>query len=135
MSMIRFNKKYALYFLGLFVVQILIGAFIKNPAFQENVGNMILVITIYCLLQALFNFNKKWTIFGVGIAAFVFEISKSYDIIEKLNLGDNHTLASLFGSGFNFNNVWSYLVGCAIIYMLEFYNDNTRPKKKKFLRF
>lgn len=131
----RFDKKYFLYFLGLLIVEILIALFVENPMIRGSVGDVLVVILIYCFIQAFFQINKKKTIIGVGIFALLVEISQAFHLVEKLNLQDNKFFATVLGTTFDLNDVWAYLAGCAVVWMLEFYDDESRPKKKKFLRF
>lgn len=131
----RFDKKYFLYFLGLLIVEILIALFVENPMIRGSVGDVLVVILIYCFIQAFFQINKKKTIIGVGIFALLVEISQAFHLVEKLNLQNSKFFATVLGTTFDLNDVWAYLAGCAVVWMLEFYDDESRPKKKKFLRF
>lgn len=131
----RFDKKYFLYFLGLLIVEILIALFVENPMIRGSVGDVLVVILIYCFIQAFFQINKKKTIIGVGIFALLVEISQAFHLVEKLNLQDNKFFSTVLGTTFDLNDIWAYLAGCAVVWMLEFYDDDSRPKKKKFLRF
>ena len=131
----RFDKKYFLYFLGLLIVEILIALFVENPMIRGSVGDVLVVILIYCFIQAFLQIDKKKTIIGVGIFALLVEISQAFHLVEKLNLQDNKFFSTVLGTTFDLNDVWAYLAGCAVVWMLEFYDDDSRPKKKKFLRF
>ena len=131
----RFDKKYFLYFLGLLIVEILIALFVENPTIRGAIGDVLVVILIYCFIQAFFQINKKKTIIGVGIFALLVEISQAFQVVEKLNLQNSKFFATVLGTTFDLNDVWAYLAGCAVVWLLEFYDDESRPKKKKFLRF
>ncbi len=127
----RFDKKYGFLFLTILIVEILIALFVKNPIIRGNMGDVLVIILIYCFIQTFFNFNKKKTIIGVGIFAFLVEISQAFNLIERLSLQDNKIASTLIGSTFDFNDIWAYVAGCALVYMLEFSNENIRPKKRK----
>lgn len=131
----RFDKKYFLYFLGLLIVEVLIALFIKNEFIRSSVGDVLVVILIYCFIQAFFAVDKKKTIIGVGIFALLVEISQAFKLVEKLNLQESKFFTTVLGTTFDLNDIWAYLAGCAVVWMLEFYDDDSRPKKKKFLRF
>ncbi len=131
----RFDKKYFLFFLGLLIVEILIALFVENPMIRGSVGDVLVVILIYCFIQAFFQINKKKTIIGVGIFALLVEISQAFQLVEKLNLQDSKFFSTVLGTTFDLNDIWAYLAGCAVVWMLEFYDDDSRPKKKKFLGF
>jgi len=129
--MFRFDKKYGLIFLALLIVEIIIALFIKNPMIRGSVGDILVVILIYCFIQTFFNFDKAKTIIGVGIFAILLEIAQGFNLVEKLGLQDNKFASTVIGTTFDMNDIWAYIAGCALVYMLEFSNENTRPKKRK----
>ena len=131
----RFDKKYALYFLGLLIVEILIALFVKNEVIRGAIGDVLVVILIYCFVQTFFAVDKKKTIIGVGIFALLIEVAQAFKLVEKLNLQDNKFFSTVIGTTFDLNDIWAYVAGCALVWMLEFYDDDSRPKKKKFLGF
>lgn len=133
--MFRFDKKYALYFLGLLIVEILIALFIKNGIIRGAIGDVLVVILIYCFIQTFLKVDKKKTIIGVGIFAILIEVAQAFKLVEKLNLQDNKFFSTVIGTTFDLNDIWAYVAGCALVWMLEFYDDDSRPKKKKFLGF
>src|SRR5690606_26009215 len=127
------DKKYFLYFLGLLLVEILIALFVEHPMIRGSVGDILVVILIYCFIQAFFDWNKKKTIIGVGIFALVVEITQAFDMVEKLGVENNKFFSTILGTTFDFNDIWAYVAGCSVVYLLEFYDDNEKPRKKKFL--
>lgn len=130
--MFRFDKKYGLIFLAILIVEIIIALFVKNPTIRGSVGDVLVVILIYCFIQTFFNFDKAKTIIGVGIFAILIEISQAFNLVEKLGLQDNKFASTVIGTTFDMNDIWAYVAGCALVYMLEFSNENTRPKRRKF---
>ena len=102
---------------------------------RGSIGDVLVVVLIYCLIQTFFDFNKAKTIIGVGIFAILVEISQAMNLVVKLNLQDNKFLSTILGTTFDLNDIWAYVAGCAMVYMLEYYDQDERPKKKKFLGF
>lgn len=131
----RFDKKYVLLFSALLIVEILIALFVESKIIRGSVGDVLVVILIYCFIQTFFAWDKKKTIIGVGVFAILVEILQAFNLVEKLGLQNNKFASTIIGTTFDMNDVWAYVAGCALVYMLEFYDDNSRPKKKKFLRF
>lgn len=129
--MFRFDKKYGLIFLAILIVEIIIALFVKNPMIRGSVGDILVVILIYCFIQTFFNFDKAKTIIGVGIFAILLEISQAFNLVQKLGLQDNKFTSTVIGTTFDMNDIWAYVAGCALVYMLELSNENTRPKKRK----
>ncbi|SMC81465.1 ribosomal maturation YjgA family protein [Moheibacter sediminis] len=129
--MFRFDKKYGLIFLAILIVEIIIALFVKNPTIRGSIGDVLVVILIYCFIQTFLNFDKAKTIICIGIFAILIEISQAFNLVEKLGLQDNKLVSTVMGTTFDMNDIWAYVAGCAVVYMLEFSNENTRPKKRK----
>lgn len=131
----RFEKKYFLFFIPLLIGLTLIALFVKNPLFRGSFGDILVIGMLYCLVQSFMELDKKWTIIGIGIFAVLIEISQAFHLLKILNLDNNQLLTIVLGNHFDFNDIWSYLIGCVLVYMLEFNDDGTRPRRKKFLGF
>lgn len=131
----RFHKKYFLYFVLLLLTEIGIALWIENPTIRGNIGDVLVVILLYCLVQSFFELDKKLTIYGVGIFAVLVEIAQAFNLVEILGLQDYALARTVLGTTFDFNDIWSYLIGCVIIYFLEFYDEGGKMRKKKFMGF
>lgn len=128
----RFDKKYAILFTILLAVAIIVFAIVENTVFKRMAGNVLIIALIYSFIQALYNFEKAKTIITIGIIALLIEISQAFDLPEKLGIQNNPVFTTIFGATFDVNDLWAYIAGCAVVYMLEFSNENKRPKKRKF---
>lgn len=127
----RFHKTYALVFAALLVVEILIALFVKNEMIRGSFGDVLVVGLIYCFLMTLFDFSRLKTIIAVGVFAILVEASQAFDLVGKLNLQDNKLASTVLGTTFDMTDIWAYVAGCALIYMLEFSNENPRPRRRK----
>lgn len=125
----RFNKKYGFIFLTILIIEILIAYFVTNPMIKESIGNTLVIVLIYSLIQTFFDFDKLKTIIGVGIFALLVKVTQLW-LMDNFN-PENKLLSTLIGNTFDMNDIWAYIAGCALIYMLEFSNENKRPKKRK----
>ena len=131
----RSNLKYFLLFISLLIVEILIAMFVTNPMIRGSVGDVLVVILIYCFIQSFFAWNKKKTIIGVGIFAILVEISQAFHLVDKLGLQDSKFFSTIIGTTFDLNDTWAYLAGCTVVWLLEFYEDKPTKRNKKLLRF
>lgn len=132
---LKFDKKYGLYSVLVLAAMLFMMFFSTNVEFNRNVGNVGFVILIYCLVQTFFGVSKKITVYCVAGFALLFEISKSFGWIENLGFSDCPVFSNLLGANFSFDNIWSYVAGLAMVWLLEFYQDDTRPGKRKFFGF
>lgn len=133
--MFHFEKKYALFFILLLAAEIILALFINNEAFVENFGSMLMIPLLYCLILTFFRFKRKKVLLGVSIFAILLIVAQGLGWIHDSGLGENQILSVIFGNEFNFNNIWSYLAGAVLVYLLEFQGQDKRPKKRGFLDF
>lgn len=131
----RIDKRYGFYTVLLLAALLAMAYFVNNDEFNKNIGSVALVIFLYCLVMTFLDANKKAVVITVSILALLFGVSLSFGWLESLGWQNSRIFTHMLGTDFEFNNVWSYLVGGALVYMLEFYDNDTRPKKKKFLGF
>lgn len=127
----RFHKTYGLIFAALLAVEILIAIFVENETIRGSFGDVLVVALIYCFIQTFLNLNRLKTIVGVGVFAILIEVLQAFNFVERLNLQDNKLASTVLGTTFDMNDIWAYVAGCALIYMLEFSNENPRPKRRK----
>lgn len=131
----RFEIKYFLIFSLILLSEILIAVYAKDETLRGFVGDVLVVILIYSLILSFFEVNKKKTLIWIALFAILVEISQAFHLVEKLGLGSNKFFSILLGNHFDANDILAYISGCIIIYLLEFYEDGSKPRKKKFLGF
>lgn len=127
----RFHKTYALLFVLLLMVEILIALYAQDKMLRGFVGDVLVVGLIYCFILMLFDANKKKTIIGVGIFALLVEISQAFHVVEKLGFQDNKLMYTILGTHFDINDIWAYMGGCALIWILEFYDEKPTKRRRK----
>lgn len=108
---------------------------ITDPLAKSSFGGILLVAILYTLIQSFLEIDKLLLIFLVGALALSAEFSKLNEGIHSRCFQENQAMAKLIGPEFEINQIWSFLIGCSLIYFLEVSNDHSRPVKKKFLDF
>ena len=127
----QFDKKYAILFTVLLALTIIVFAVVENTVFKRMTGNLLIIALIYSFVQALYNFNKTKAIITIGLIMLLIEISQAFDVPEKMGIQDNPLFTVVFGATFDINDLWAFVAGCAVVYLLEFSNENKRPTKRK----
>ncbi len=118
MQIVRFHKIYAIIFLILLAAEILIALYVKGFV-RDTIGDVLVIILIYCFIRAFFNLNKTKTIIGILIFAFLVEIAQAFNISEALNANNNPVVATILGSTFDKFDLIAYLAGGLIVYGIE----------------
>lgn len=127
----RFHKTYALLFVILLVTEILIAVYAEDKMLRGFAGDVLVIGLIYCFILMLFEVNKKQTIIGIGVFALLVEISQAFHLVEKLGFQNNKFFTTILGTHFDFNDIWAYVAGCALIWMLEFYDEKPTKRRRK----
>lgn len=131
----RFHKKYAFLFILSVLLEIAVLIGINDPMAKSSFGGILLVAILYCLIQSVLEIDRFVLVLIVGALALFAEFSKLNDGIKSHYFHENQVLGKLLGPEFEINQIWSFLIGCSLIYFLEVSNDNSRPTQKKFLNF
>lgn len=117
--MFRFRKDYFYISLLIFVIEVLIAVFVKDNFVRPYLGDVLVVILIYCFLKA-FLALPSWLLASFTLVfAFSVETLQYFNIIEKLGL-ENSTLAkTVIGTSFSWEDIIAYSAGIIIVRALE----------------
>lgn len=105
---------YAVIFIILAITEILIALFVHDTFIRPYVGDMLVVILIYCFIRIFISKNLRLLPLYIFIFALVVEISQYFKLIDILGLGDSYLAHCIFGSSFDFKDILCYAFGCLI---------------------
>lgn len=110
------NKRlfYTFAFFILIITEILIALFIHDNFIRPYVGDMLVVILIYCFVRIFIPDKLKLLPLYVFIFALVIEISQYFNLIDVLGLSESYLAHCIFGSSFDFKDILCYALGCII---------------------
>lgn len=123
--MFTFNKNY--FFLSLLILglEVLIALFAHDNFVRPYLGDVLVVILLYCLIKSFLRLPAFKLAIGVLIFSFVIETLQYIKIVEKLGLGNSKFARTVIGTSFAWMDLLAYVVGILIVLMVERY----RPKK------
>jgi hypothetical protein len=119
--MLQFNKTYSLITLTLFIIEICIAAFIHDAIIRPYIGDLLVVILIYCFFKSFLQVNPLPLAIGVLFFAYGIEILQYFKILEWLGLQDNRLARIIIGTSFAWTDIAMYTIGVIIIMMTEKY--------------
>lgn len=119
--MIIFNKKYFGLALLIFVVEVLIALFVRDNFVRPYLGDVLVVILIYCFVKSFFNLPVFAVALFVLIFSFTIEFLQYINIVEKLRLGQSAIARTIIGTSFAWIDILAYVVGIFIILFVEKY--------------
>ena len=117
--MITFNPKYLLLFVILFVSEVGIALFFSDTVIRPFLGDVLVVILIYCFFRIFLNVCYWKLAFGVFIFACLIEILQYFDYAKLLGLEQNRILSVALGRTFEWLDFAAYLAGFLIIAAVE----------------
>lgn len=119
--MIRFNKGYFLLAAILFITEVCIALFVHDKFVRPYIGDVLVVILIYCFVKAFFNFRKFSVAIAVLLFAFMVEFAQGFSLVNKLGLEHSRVARIIIGTSFSWVDMLTYVVGIAIVLGVEYY--------------
>ena len=111
--------KYSILFILFLIIEIIIALFIKDNFIRPYVGDMLVVILLYCLVRIVIPIKYKLLPIYIFLFAIMVEISQYFNIVKFLGLEDNRFFRILIGSVFDVKDIISYGVGCVLLLLYQ----------------
>lgn len=114
------NKiKYLIATILLFILCIFIVIlFSKQPFIRGFVGDVVIVMLLFCFFKIFKNFDSLRLSIGVTLFAYFIEFTQYIKIIPLLGLKENYFTKIVFGSVFDPMDLLAYTIGGIAIYLL-----------------
>lgn len=117
--MIRFNKKYFIWAITLFIIEVLIALFVKDRFVRPYVGDYLVVILMYTFIRAFVKAPVIITAVIVLLFAYLVEVLQYFDIVDKLGLEGNKIARTVIGYGFEWMDLLAYTLGIVTVLFIE----------------
>lgn len=124
--MTSLRRRYALAFLLLLGIEVLIALFVHDRFVRPYLGDVLVVWVIYALLRVLFPTGLPWLPVGVTAFAALVEVGQAFHLVDLLGLGHIRFFRILLGSTFDCVDLGCYLVGGGLILLAEGLLPRTR---------
>lgn len=117
---LKFNLKYFLFTIVIFLTEILIATRLKDIfVVRAYLGDVIVVILLYTFIKSFFKIadNEK-LILGILIFSCLIEFAQYFTIAEKLGFQPGSIMYIVIGNSFSWIDILCYAVGCFILFFL-----------------
>jgi hypothetical protein len=111
--------KYGLLALLLFGIEVLIALYLHDRIIRPYIGDLLVVILIYCCVKALVNTPVFATALGVLLFAYAVETLQYFHVVDLLGLGHSKLARVIIGSSFEWMDMLAYTLGIGLILILE----------------
>jgi hypothetical protein len=129
--MFKFNLKYLILTIILFLTEVVIALFIKDTIIRPFIGDVLVVVLIYCFLRIFLQIDYRKLAFGVLLFAFTIEILQYFDYVKLLGLENNRVLSTAMGRTFERLDFAAYFVGFLLILIAEIISGQFETFRKE----
>ena len=117
-----YRKHRSLYSVGallLFLVEVLIALYVHDNFVRPYLGDLLVVILIYCFLMAVSRLQVIPALLIVLAFSYLVEVLQAVHFIEWLGLQDYPLASAIIGTSFSFWDLAMYTLGAAVIAFAE----------------
>jgi hypothetical protein len=114
-----FNLTYLLLTVFLLIIEICIAVFVKDTIIRPLVGDVLVVILLYCFFRTFLNIAVWKVALGVFLFACVIEVLQYFDYVALLGLENNRILSVIMGRTFEMLDFAAYFAGFWLIILIE----------------
>lgn len=116
----KFNLKYFLLTIIIFLIEVLIATKLKNIHFvRAYLGDVIVVMLIYTFVKSFFKVNNQKLILGIFIFSCIVEFAQYFNIAEKLGFPEGSLMYIVIGNSFSWIDILCYAAGCLVLYFFH----------------
>ena len=108
----------------LFLTEVIIAVIIPSESFiRHSLGDLLVVILLYCLVKSFVNIKPYKVIIGVLLFSFAIEFGQYFHIADILGI-TNSIIRIIIGTSFSISDLLMYSLGCLSIYLFELRQRN-----------
>jgi DNA integrity scanning protein DisA with diadenylate cyclase activity len=116
---IIFSPKYCYWTVLLLAIEIFIGTFIRDSFVRPFIGDVLVVILLYCLLKTFWKVRVPVAAWGVLVFACAIEVLQYFKLVNLLGLQQHKLLVIMIGATFDWQDILAYIIGTAAILWLD----------------
>jgi Protein of unknown function (DUF2809) len=115
----HFNKKYFLLTIILFAIEIFIAKYIEDDIIRPYIGDMLVVILIYCFAKSFIATKIIPTAIAVLFFSYFIEALQYVKIVNILGLQEYKLARIIIGTSFSWVDILMYTIGIIIVLVVE----------------
>ena len=115
----RFSIPYFLLTIILFAIEVLIAKYLHDRIIRPYVGDVLVVMLIYCFVRSFFRFPVLPTAIATLLFAFLIETLQYFNIVHLLGLEKYYLARLVIGTSFEWIDLIAYTIGTLIILGVE----------------
>ena len=116
---LKFQSKYFIITLLLLSIEICIALFVHDNFIRPYIGDVLVVILIYCFIKSFFNLPTLTTAISVLLFSFLVETLQYFKVVNLLGLQNSKIARIIIGTSFAWQDIIAYIVGISIVILVE----------------
>ncbi len=117
--MFKFNLRYFMCFIFLLITEILIALYVHDEIIRPYIGDLLVVILIYCVVKTFLIIAPLPLTISVFIFACFIELLQYLQVVKLLGLQHNKLARVIIGTSFSWTDMLCYFAGIIIILFIE----------------
>ncbi len=117
--MLVFQSKYFILTLLLLLTEVLIALFVHDEIVRPYIGDLLVVILLYCLVRSFLNLQITSTAFSVLLFSYLVETLQYFRLVHHLGLDHSKIANIIIGNYFTWVDILAYTLGILIVLGIE----------------
>ncbi len=116
---LKFNLKYFSLAVALFLTEVLIELYVHDNFVRPYIGDLLVVILLYCMVKSVLNTPVFITAISVLIFSYLIETLQYLNITKMMGLENSYAAKILLGNYFEWGDILAYTAGILIVLIFE----------------
>ncbi|MBK7468211.1 MAG: DUF2809 domain-containing protein [Saprospiraceae bacterium] len=117
--MLKFNSRYFALALLILVVEILIAIYVHDSFIRPYIGDLLVVIFIYCFLKSFVSLSTSKAALYVLLFSYFVEALQYFRIVQILGFQRNNLARIIIGTSFDWKDILMYTIGIVTVVIIE----------------
>jgi len=126
----KLNKTYLMWAFLLFVVELIIGFYVKDKWIRPFFGDFLVVILLYCFVKSFVNIRTTPTLIGVLLFSYLIETLQYFRFVELIGLQNHQVASTLIGTFFSWIDMLMYTLGIFTVAIIEAVSNRSASAKQ-----
>ena len=113
----------------LLMIEIIIALYFHDRIIRPYVGDLLVVILIYCFCKSFLNTPVLATAIAVLLFAYFIELLQYLNFVKFIGLQNSKIANTIFGYSFEWIDMLAYTVGIGVVLMFESLKKRSNKKE------
>lgn len=118
-GVIQSSRKYFGLAVLLFAIEVLIALFVHDSIIRPYVGDLLVVILLYCMVKSFLNISIWKAATSVLAFSFLIETLQYFHFVRMIGLQHSKLASIIMGNSFHWIDLVAYTLGIAVVLFLE----------------